>query len=375
MSVLGTSRISTLGIPAQRNPLDVHPAYQHDRVSDPATGASASYAAVASSPEGAGAVSPSTVQSPSPAASTAAASGSTSGAALASLQFIAVPASTVADPVPASTTTSDSVLAANAFWNDVVARIRAGESPKAIQEANAKAAGTSVFPGQGPEQVLPGDAYLTEVIGGMQGRENAPIDVSLGTDWHAVLATSLAMQAAGTYRGVNTGLLASQDANAARELQSIIDAARANIASGLGGIATSTQAAPVAASTSAGQAVLAVPAAVARTAPALPAAPVAAPTRPAAPPAAPATTPTRPHTAAPAHAAATHRAGPSHRTKPIRHAAAHPVRKSSHAPTAGRTAPTPKVASDLPIQPPAASDRVLNGGITRPASRGVTRFD
>lgn len=73
----------------------------------------------------------------------------------------------------------------NAFWNDMIARLRAGESPREIQESNAarfgQVQGTNaaryaglaypVFRDQGPEQNLTAQEYLEFMLGQYEGSD------------------------------------------------------------------------------------------------------------------------------------------------------------------------------------------------------------
>lgn len=102
----------------------------------------------------------------------------------------------------------DSPEFANAYWNDFLARLKGGETPKQIQESNAARFGGMVYPGQGPEQNLSGQDYSELVLTQYEGSDNlGNIDVLKGMSPEGKKAwlAFLARKGPAAYAGLNLG--------------------------------------------------------------------------------------------------------------------------------------------------------------------------
>ncbi len=94
---------------------------------------------------------------------------------------------------------------ANAYWNDFLARLKAGESPAAIEASNVQKFGGRIDPGQGPEQNLSGAAYAGQILQQYAGSPTlGNIDVQKSYSPKAWLAYLKKIGVKG-YQGVNSG--------------------------------------------------------------------------------------------------------------------------------------------------------------------------
>jgi hypothetical protein len=94
---------------------------------------------------------------------------------------------------------------ANAYWMDFLARLKAGETPAAIEESNVQRYGGTFWRGQGPEQNLSNKAYSAQVLQQYAGSPLLDnIDVSKTYSPKAFLAYLKKVGAAG-YEGMGSG--------------------------------------------------------------------------------------------------------------------------------------------------------------------------
>jgi len=94
---------------------------------------------------------------------------------------------------------------ANAYWMDFLARLKAGETPAAIEESNVRRLGGTLWRGQGPEQNLSNRAYSAQVLQQYAGSPLLDnIDVSKTYSPKAWLAYLKKVGAAG-YEGMGSG--------------------------------------------------------------------------------------------------------------------------------------------------------------------------